>query len=60
MLRNVEIKAKIRNLEDIVSKAKQLSKSESEVIKQDDIFFKVPQGRLKLRTYEVSLGCILL
>ncbi|KAJ9583940.1 hypothetical protein L9F63_021714 [Diploptera punctata] len=52
MMRNVEIKAKIRNLQGIVSKAKQLSKSDGEFIKQDDIFFKVPQGRLKLRTYE--------
>jgi adenylate cyclase class IV len=55
MLRNVEIKAKIRNLGDIVSKAKRLSNSEGTWIKQDDVFFSVPQGRLKLRTFEVSL-----
>lgn len=54
MLRNVEIKAKVRNLDDIVSKAKKLSNSEGTWIKQDDVFFRVPQGRLKLRTFEVS------
>ncbi|PNF14057.1 hypothetical protein B7P43_G03561 [Cryptotermes secundus] len=52
MLRNVEIKAKVRNLDDIVSRAKKLSKSEGTWIKQDDVFFRVPQGRLKLRTFE--------
>lgn len=56
MLRNVEIKAKVGNLGDIVSKAKKLSNSEGTWIKQDDVFFRIPQerGRLKLRTYEVS------
>jgi adenylate cyclase class IV len=54
MLRNVEIKAKVRNLDDIVSKAKKLSNSEGTWIEQDDVFFRVPHGRLKLRTFEVS------
>lgn len=54
MLRNVEIKAKVRNLDDIVSKAKKLSSSEGMWIEQDDVFFTVPQGRLKLRTFQVS------
>jgi adenylate cyclase class IV len=54
MLRNVEIKAKVRNLDDIVNRAKKLSNSEGTWIKQDDVFFRVPRGRLKLRTFEVS------
>jgi adenylate cyclase class IV len=54
MLRNIEIKAKVRNLDDIVSKAEKLTNSEGTWIKQDDVFFRVPQGRLKLRTFEVS------
>jgi adenylate cyclase class IV len=54
MLRNVEIKAKVRNLDDIVSKAKKLSNSEGMCIEQDDVFFTVNQGRLKLRTFQVS------
>ncbi|GFG29099.1 hypothetical protein Cfor_00189 [Coptotermes formosanus] len=52
MSRNVEIKAKVRNLGDIVSKAKKLSNSEGTWIEQDDVFFTVPQGRLKLRTFQ--------
>ncbi|PSN54302.1 hypothetical protein C0J52_11046 [Blattella germanica] len=51
-MRNVEIKAKVRSLVDIVNKAKQLSNSDGQLIKQHDIFFNVPQGRLKLRNYE--------
>lgn len=54
MLRNVEIKAKVRNLDDIVKKAKKLSNSEGIWIEQDDVFFTVPQGRLKQRTFQVS------
>lgn len=54
MLRNVEIKAKVKNLDDILSKAKKLSNSLGTWIEQDDVFFMVPQGRLKLRTFEVS------
>lgn len=52
-MRNVEIKAKVRNLTAIIEKAKKLSDINCEVIKQHDTFFKVPQGRLKLRKYEV-------
>lgn len=54
MLRNVEIKAKVKNVGDIVTKAKKLSNSEGSWIEQDDVFFTVPQGRLKLRTFQVS------
>lgn len=53
MPRNVEIKAKIQDLKNIVEKVKQLSNSEGEEIKQEDVFFLVPEGRLKLRTFEV-------
>lgn len=56
--RNVEIKAKIADEEEFNKKiniAKQLTgKQEATVIVQHDVFFKVPNGRLKLR-YEVWL-----
>ncbi|XP_046627633.1 uncharacterized protein LOC124308706 [Neodiprion virginianus] len=55
-MRNVEIKAKIRDREDIISKAKILSNSQGFVIKQHDTFFKVPIGRLKLRKFEDGSG----
>lgn len=49
MQRNVEIKAVVRNKEEIIKLAEQLSGSQGEILCQEDIFFKVPQGRLKLR-----------
>ncbi|XP_046751494.1 uncharacterized protein LOC124414567 [Diprion similis] len=55
-MRNVEIKAKIRDREDITSKAKILSNSQGTVIKQHDTFFRVPIGRLKLRKFEDGSG----
>lgn len=53
-MRNVEIKAKVRNLADLISRAKKLSDSEGTLIPQNDTFYKVQQGRLKLRKFEVN------
>ncbi|XP_048781192.2 uncharacterized protein LOC125683777 isoform X2 [Ostrea edulis] len=47
---NVEIKASIASLEDFKKRAKELSKTDGEVLVQEDVFFHVPNGRLKLRT----------
>ncbi|HKJ39571.1 MAG TPA: class IV adenylate cyclase [Anaerolineales bacterium] len=46
---NIEIKARARDFADIKSRAEKLSDTPVEVIPQEDIFFHVPQGRLKLR-----------
>lgn len=54
-MRNVEIKAFLRNPEFVRAKAKELSNSEPEIIKQTDTFYAVPRGRLKLRVFSVSI-----
>lgn len=54
-MRNVEIKAKVRNLADLLLKAKSLSDTSCEKISQHDTFYNVSQGRLKLRKFEVSI-----
>lgn len=54
-MRNIEIKAKVRDIESLIAKAKTLSKSEGTIIKQNDSFFVVPRGRLKLRKFEVRI-----
>jgi predicted adenylyl cyclase CyaB len=46
---NIEIKARIRNLAEIQARAESLSHTPVEIIPQEDIFFHVPTGRLKLR-----------
>jgi adenylate cyclase class IV len=53
MLRNVEIKAKVQNLTDLLKRAKDASKSSGTILKQVDVFFHSKTGRLKLRD-EVS------
>lgn len=54
-MRNVEIKAKVHNISDLIEKAKNLTGEQPEIIKQNDVFFNVVQGRLKLRKFEVSV-----
>ena len=49
MAANIEIKAYARDFEEIKSRAEELSDLPVDVIPQEDIFFNVPQGRLKLR-----------
>ncbi|XP_069485560.1 uncharacterized protein [Ambystoma mexicanum] len=52
---NVEIKASVKNLELLMSKAQSLSGSHGERITQRDTFFIVPRGRLKLRDFMDSI-----
>lgn len=54
--RNIEIKARIQNEQEFekrINIAKELTKTEGEILKQHDIFYNVRDGRLKLRN-EVS------
>lgn len=56
--RNIEIKARIADhteFEKRVKIAKDLTNTEGEVIPQHDVFFNVPNGRLKLRYEKVCL-----
>ena len=46
---NIEIKARVRNFDEILRRAEALSDTPAEVIPQEDTFFNTPQGRLKLR-----------
>ena len=46
---NIEIKARARDFTGIKTRAEKLSDTPVEVIPQEDVFFNVPQGRLKLR-----------
>lgn len=54
--RNIEIKAQISNEQEFekrINIAKELTKTEGEILMQHDIFYNVREGRLKLRN-EVS------
>jgi adenylate cyclase class IV len=46
---NIEIKARARNFEQIRSRAEKMSDTPVQIIPQEDIFFNVEKGRLKLR-----------
>lgn len=54
MPQNVEIKARIHNIEAITQSAERISDEGPIVIHQDDIFFPCPNGRLKLRIFPDS------
>jgi adenylate cyclase class IV len=51
MPRNIEIKAVISSVEAVLPRATALAGQPAELIAQDDTFFKVPNGRLKLREF---------
>jgi adenylate cyclase class IV len=49
--RNIEIKARIGSIEALLPRARALADGDAVLIEQDDQFFAVPQGRLKLRRF---------
>ncbi|KAI1709847.1 CYTH domain-containing protein [Ditylenchus destructor] len=52
MPRNVEVKARVEDLKQLLDKAADLcEQSQAEVLKQHDTFFNSPNGRLKLREF---------
>lgn len=51
MPRNIEIKARIASVEALLPRAQALAGAVPEIIVQDDSFFTVPHGRLKLREF---------
>jgi len=51
LARNVEIKARINGIDALMSRARALAQRDAEEIAQDDTFFRVPHGRLKLREF---------
>lgn len=51
MPRNIEIKARIASVEALLARAGMVADGEPELIVQDDTFFRVPHGRLKLREF---------
>ncbi len=56
MSRNVEIKAGIESIEDLVCKVEAIADAGPTEIIQDDTFFKCRNGRLKLRTFSETKG----
>ncbi|XP_029036304.1 uncharacterized protein LOC114872822 [Osmia bicornis bicornis] len=55
-MRNIEIKATINDPTDVVSRIKQLTDTDCVIINQHDTFFKVAEGRLKLRKFKNGSG----
>jgi adenylate cyclase class IV len=56
MARNVEIKALVRELDAIRTRARSLASSPGEILQQTDTFFAVPSGRLKVREFPDGTG----
>ncbi len=56
MRRNVEIKARVNDEDSFARLARSLSGRDPEVIHQDDVFFCISEGRLKLRRLSPDRG----
>lgn len=50
---NIEVKASVKDVEELKKLVLELSDGETTTINQQDTFFNVPNGRLKLRKLEV-------
>jgi predicted adenylyl cyclase CyaB len=51
LARNIEIKARVESIDAVMPRARALAQHDAERIEQDDTFFRVPNGRLKLREF---------
>jgi predicted adenylyl cyclase CyaB len=56
MARNIEIKAIVRNRDNLVALVEQIAESGAIEISQDDTFFRCSNGRLKLRQLSPNQG----
>src|SRR4051794_39612985 len=54
--RNVEIKARAGDLDHLRERAEAISDTPAEVLDQEDVFFDVTEGRLKLRIFHPGSG----
>lgn len=56
MPKNIEIKARVRDPKRLAHLARRVSAGEPETVEQEDVFFPVPEGRLKLRILSPDEG----
>lgn len=56
MATNVEIKARVPDLEALERKAARLADRGPEILQQNDVFFRAPRGRFKLRSFPDGHG----
>jgi predicted adenylyl cyclase CyaB len=56
MARNIEIKARISNMEEMLIRVAALADHGPTEIYQDDTFFPCPKGRMKLRVFSAKEG----
>ena len=56
MPRNIEIKARLTSLAEIEARTALLAQQGPQLIHQEDFFFNVPHGRLKLRKFDDARG----
>lgn len=49
---NIEIKARVRDMEALRRRVDSIADSESTTLEQEDVFYNVPSGRLKMRLLE--------
>ena len=54
---NVEIKAHLKDVAGVIKTSAELCTEGPTILRQEDIFFKVNKGRLKLRKSEVFIQC---
>jgi adenylate cyclase len=59
MASNIEIKARVDNFDALRARAETLSDQPLKIISQEDTFFNIEKGRLKLRALDPDLGYLI-
>jgi predicted adenylyl cyclase CyaB len=59
MATNIEIKARVDDFENLKTRAESLSDQPLKIIPQEDTFFNIEKGRLKLRVQAPGQGCLI-
>ena len=54
---NVEIKAHLKDVAGVIKTSSELCTEGPTILRQEDVFFKLNKGRLKLRKSEVFIQC---
>ena len=56
MAQNIEIKCRVPNVSEMEKRVRELTRTDCEILYQEDVFYRADQGKLKLRIFPDGTG----